>query len=151
MERENMMEAREQAPLSAREITGELMEENMLHQAQDAQEDAQQQEAQIREGIGMLFEDGWTGEELTALSQDEGVRSDVAQGKDLMRAAAAYLRRQMQAVQQIPRRRGVPVSRTSAAGLVAQRDRIEAMSDAQFDEFSRQARAAAMMGRKVKM
>lgn len=147
MEHENMIQAREQAPLSAHEITGELMEENMIQQTQEAQE----QEAQIREGIGMLFEDGWTGEELTALSQDEGVRSDVAQGKDLIRAAAAYLRRQMQAMQQIPRRRGVPVSRTSAAGRVAERDRIEEMSDAQFDEFSRRARAAAMMGRKVKM
>ena len=99
----------------------------------------------------MLFEDGWTGEELAALSQDEGVRADVAQGKDLIRAAAAYLRRQMAAMAQAPRRRGVPVARTSAAGNVAQRDRIEEMSDVQFDEFSKKARAAAMMGRKVRM
>ena len=138
---------RENAPLSAHEITGELMEDNALQQTQEAQE----LEAQIREGIGMLFEDGWTGEELAALSQDEGVRADVAQGKDLIRAAAAYLRRQMAAMVQIPRRRGVPVARTSAAGNVAQRDRIEEMSDAQFDEFSKKARAAAMMGRKVRM
>ena len=138
---------RENAPLSAHEITGELMEDNVLQQTQEAQE----LEAQIREGIGMLFEDGWTGEELAALSQDEGVRADVAQGKDLIRAAAAYLRRQMAAMAQVPRRRGVPVARTSAAGNVAQRDRIEEMSDAQFDEFSKKARAAAMMGRKVRM
>ena len=138
---------RENAPLSAHEITGELMEDNVLQQTQEAQE----LEAQIREGIGMLFEDGWTGEELAALSQDEGVRADVAQGKDLIRAAAAYLRRQMAAMALAPRRRGVPVARTSAAGNVAQRDRIEEMSDAQFDEFSKKARAAAMMGRKVRM
>lgn len=137
----------ENAPLSAHEITGELMEENVNREAQEAQE----LEAAIREGIGMLFEDGWTGEELTQLSQDEGVRADVAQGKDLIRAAAAYLKRQMAAMQQMPRRRGVPVTRASAAGHVAQGDRIEEMSDAQFDEFSRRARAAAMMGRKVKM
>ena len=137
----------ENAPLSAHEITGELMEESVNREAQEAQE----LEATIREGIGMLFEDGWTGEELTQLSQDEGVRADVAQGKDLIRAAAAYLKRQMAAMQQMPRRRGVPVTRTSAAGHVAQGDRIEEMSDAQFDEFSRRARAAAMMGRKVKM
>ena len=137
----------EQAPLSAHEITGELMEDSMTREAQEAQE----QEAAIREGIGMLFEDGWTGEELAALSQDEGVRAEIAQGRDLIRAAAAYLKRQLAAMQQAPRRRGVPVTRASAAGHVAQGDRIEEMSDAQFDEFSRRARAAAMMGRKVRM
>ena len=137
----------EQAPLSAQEITGELMEDSMTREAQQAQE----LEAEIREGIGMLFEDGWTGEELGRLSQDAGVRADIAQGKDLIRAAAAYLKRQLTAMQQIPRRRGVPVTRASAAGHVAQGDRIEEMSDAQFDEFSRKARAAAMMGRKVRM
>ena len=137
----------ENAPLSAHEITGELMEESVNRDAQEAQE----LETAIREGIGMLFEDGWTGEELTELSQDEGVRADVAQGKDLIRAAAAYLRREMAAMQKSPRRRGVPVTRASAAGHVVHGDRIEEMSDAQFDEFSRKARAAAMMGKKVRM
>lgn len=137
----------EQAPLSAQEITGELMEESMAREAQEAQ----QLESDIRESIGMLFEDGWTGEELARLSQDEGVRADVAQGKDLIRAANAYLRREMLAMRQTPRRRGVPVTRSSAAGRVEQGDRIEEMSDAQFEEFSRKARAAAMMGRKVRM
>ena len=56
----------ENAPLSAQEITGELMEDSAAHEAAQAQE----LEAAIREGIGMLFEDGWTGEELSALSQD---------------------------------------------------------------------------------
>ena len=137
----------ENVPLSAHEITGELMEESVNREAQEAQE----LEAAIREGIGMLFEDGWTGEELAALSQDEGVRAEIAQGRDLIRAAAAYLKRQLASMQQAPRRRGVPVTRASAAGHVAQGDRIEEMSDAQFDEFSRRARAAAMMGRKVRM
>lgn len=137
----------ENVPLSAHEITGELMEDSITREAQQAQE----LEADIREGIGMLFEDGWTGEELAALSQDEGVRAEIAQGRDLIRAAAAYLKRQLAAMQQAPRRRGVPVTRASAAGHVAQGDRIEEMSDAQFDEFSRRARAAAMMGRKVRM
>jgi len=136
----------EQEPLSAQEITGELMEESMTREAQEAQ----QLESDIREGIGMLFEDGWTGEELARLSQDDGVRADVAQGKDLIRAAAAYLRREMAAMRQAPRRRGVPVTRASAAGHVAQSDRIEEMSDAQFEEFSRKARSAAMRGRRVK-
>ena len=143
---EEMMREDMQAPMSAQEISGELMEESMTRDAMQAQE----LEAEIREGIGMLFEDGWTAEELNMLSQDEGVRADIAQGKDVIRAAAAYLRRQMAAAQHV-RRRSVPVSRSSAAGHVAQGDRIGEMTDAQFDEFSRKARAAAMMGRKVKM
>ena len=52
---------------------------------------------------------------------------------------------------QAERRRGVPVTRSSASGSVPQENRIEQMSDAQFDAFSREARAAAMMGKKVRM
>ena len=141
---EEMM--REDLPLSAQAISGELMEES---EARDMMQ-AQELEAQIREGIGMLFEDGWTAQELGLLSQDEGVRADIAQGKDVIRAAAAYLRRQMAAMQPM-RRRGLPVSRSSAAGHVAPGNRIEEMTDAQFEAFSRNARAAAMMGRKVRM
>ncbi|MGN0774451.1 MAG: hypothetical protein ACI4MP_11765 [Candidatus Ventricola sp.] len=137
------------APLDAQEITGELMEENAERAAQEDEELA----ASLREGVGLLFEDGWTGEELAALSQDEGVRSDVAAGIDLIRAAARMLRRQLLEMRamQASRRRGVPVTRSSAAGAAMPDNRIDAMSDAQFDEFSRQARAAAMMGKKVRM
>lgn len=136
-------------PLSAQEITEELMEENAEQAAQEDEELA----ASLREGIGMLFEDGWSAEELAALSQDEGVRSDVAAGVDLIRAAARMLRRQLLEARamQAPRRRGVPVTHSSAAGAAMPENRIDAMSDAQFDAFSRQARAAAMMGRKVRM
>ena len=137
------------APLSAQEITGELMEESAQRAAQEDEELA----ASLREGIGMLFEDGWTAEELAALSQDEGVRGDVAAGIDLIRAAARMLRRQLLEAKamQAPRRRGVPVTRSCAAGASVPENRIDAMSDAQFDAFSRQARAAAMMGKKVRM
>ena len=127
------------APLSAQEITGELMEDS----AEAAVREGEELEASLREGVGMLFEDGWTAEELAALSQDEGVRGDVAAGIDLIRAAAKAM--------QAARRRGVPVTRSSAAGAAMPENRIDAMSDAQFDAFSRQARAAAMMGKKVRM
>ena len=137
------------APLDAQTLTGELMEEN----AEQAVREDEELAASLREGIGMLFEDGWTGEELAALSQDEGVRGDVAAGIDLIRAAARMLRRQLMEAKamQLPRRRGVPVTRSSAAGAAMPDNRIDAMSDAQFDAFSRQARAAAMMGKKVRM
>ena len=130
-----------------------LSEELMTGEAQQQIEESEELAAQIREGIGMLFEDGWTSEELAALSQDEGVRADIAAGKDVIRAAAAYLRRQMQqmAGAQSMRRRSLPVSRYSAAGTAEPKSRIEQMTDAQFDAFSREARAAAMMGRKIRM
>ena len=146
---DNRNEAVMQTPLTAQEISGELMEDSLNAEAREAQET----EASLREGIGMLYEDGWTPEELGALSQDEGVRADVAAGVDLIRAAAKMLRRQLEQVRaaQAERRRGVPVTRSSASGSVPQENRIEQMSDAQFDAFSREARAAAMMGKKVRM
>ena len=134
-------------PMTAHEISGELMEDAAGMQAQEAADS----EVMIREGIAALFEDGWTGEELAALSQDVGVREDVARGLDVVRAACKYLRAQMQTMKPAPRRRGVPVARAMAGGGLPQENRIDAMSDAQFEAFSRQARAAAMMGKKVKM
>ena len=127
-----------------------LSEELMTGEEQRQMEESEDLAAQIREGIGMLFEDGWTSEELAALSQDDGVRADIAAGKDVIRAAAIYLRRQMHAAQGM-RRRSLPVSRHSAAGEPEPKRRIEQMTDAQFDAFSREARAAAMMGRKIRM
>ena len=85
------------------------------------------------------------------LSQDAGVRQDVANGYDVVRAACRFLRTQMMSQKAAPRRRGVPVARVMGAGQTPQENRIDAMSDEQFDAFSRQARAAAMMGKKVKM
>lgn len=151
------------APVTAQEISGELMEDTALQ----AQQEAASLEAGIREGIAELFEDGWTQEELMALSQDMGVREAVAKGHDVVRAACAYLRAQLQAMRSQAydpmhnpaynpayhpmRRRAVPVSRVSGAGSAMQGSGIEQMTDAQFEAFSRQAREAAMMGRKVRM
>lgn len=140
---ETNMALQAQEAVTAQDISGELMEDSAVSQGQEAQT----LEAQIREGIGELFEDGWTQEELLALSQDEGVRADVAAGKDVVRAACAYVRRMRAPM----RRRGVPVTRVSSAGPIPQENPIEQMSDAQFDQFSKQAREAAMMGRKVRM
>ena len=147
MEQMNYEQENPGMPMTAHEISGELMEDAQGIEAQEAAES----EAMIREGIAALFEDGWTGEELAALSQDVGVRQDVASGLDVVRAACKYLRAQLMAAKQAPRRRGVPVARAMGGGGLPQVSRIDAMSDAQFEAFSRQARAAAMMGRKVKM
>ena len=144
----NYDELEQSMPMTAQEISGELMEDAAGAQAQEMASS----EAAIREGIAELFEDGWTSEELAALSQDMGVREDVARGLDVVRAACRYLRAQMTAMKAAPRRRGVPVARMAGgAGMAMQDNRIEAMTDAQFEAFSRQAREAAMMGKKVKM
>lgn len=135
------------APATAQEISGELMEDAGMQAAQEAAD----LEAAIREGIAELFEDGWTQEELLALSQDMAVREAVAKGHDVVRAACAYLRAKMQQMPSPMRRRAVPVSRVSGAGSAMQGSGIEQMTDAQFEAFSRQAREAAMMGRKVRM
>ena len=142
------MEDRETMGVTAQELTESMLEEENVRQL----EESETLEAQIREGIGALFEDGWTAEELAALSQDEEVRAQIAAGKDVIRAAAIYLRTRLAAMAAQPaRRRGVPVARVAAAGDPGAGMGIEQMTDAQFDAFSRQARAAAMMGKKVKM
>jgi len=147
MEQMNYEQENMGMPMTAHEISGELMEDAQGMEAQEAAEN----EASIREGIAVLFEDGWTGEELAALSQDMGVRQDVARGLDVVRAACKYLRAQMEAAKQVPRRRSVPIARAMGGGGLPPENRIDAMNDAQFEAFSRQAKAAAMMGRKVKM
>ena len=142
MEEMNM----ENMPMTAQEISGELMEDAAGAQAQEMA----QSEAAIREGIAELFEDGWTGEELRLLSEDEEVRAQIAAGKSLVRAAAMYLRRQMAAGRPAARR-SLPVTRATAAGSMPRSGGIEQMTDAQFAAFSKQAREAAMMGRKIRM
>ncbi len=141
-----MEQMMQQEGLTAQDISEELMVDGAAEQAaENAEEDAQTEEA-LREEIGMLFEDGWSAQELMALTQDTQVRQDVADGIGLIRAAAKMLRRQA-----TPRRRGLPVTRAAGAGAAPEGSRIEEMTDAQFDAFSRQARAAAMMGKKVRM
>lgn len=141
----------EMAPMegvTAQGLTEELLEEENMQQA----EEGAALEAEIREAIGQLFEDGWTGEELRLLAADEEVRMQIAEGKSLIRTAAMYLRRMMDEMQRARApRRSLPVMRSTAAGSVHGSGGIEQMTDAQFDAFSRQAREAAMMGRKIRM
>ena len=132
--------------VTAQGVTDSLLEEENMQQA----EEGMALEAEIREELGQLFEDGWTGEELRLLAEDEEVRMHIAGGKGLIRAAAMYLRRQAAGMQRAkPVRRSLPVTRATAAGSLP--GGIEQMTDAQFDAFSRQAREAAMMGKKVRM
>ncbi|MBR5560164.1 MAG: hypothetical protein IKU73_01980 [Clostridia bacterium] len=140
---------------NAAEITAQELGAQMMQGAQreeDAEIRAMQQEQeelleQVRQGIGELFEDGWTAQELAAFSQDRNAQEAIAGGHSVARAACAYLRRNQNAV----RRRGVPTARTIAAGAFERENPIEGMTDEQFDAFSRRAQAAMMQGRKVRI
>lgn len=105
--------------------------------------------AELSAGLNELLEDGYTVEEIEAICKDEKVRADIRAGKNLMRAVNAYERRQK--AQEPPTKRGVPtVTKASATGL-KDRNRIEDMSDKEFEEFSRRAVEAAKSGKKVKI
>lgn len=75
------------------EVTVDELEENLTEspqQEENAQDEQEAMIAEIRAGLGELFEDGWSPQEMGAFTQDEAVRSDIAQGKSVARAACAY-------------------------------------------------------------
>ena len=100
----------EMAPMegvTAQGLTDQLLEEENMQ----LEEEGAALEAEIREAIGELFEDGWTAEELAAFSQDPSAQEAIANGHSVARAACAYLR----AKSAVIRRRGVPTARKIAA------------------------------------
>ena len=97
--------------------------------------------------VGELFEDGWTTGELGAMTQDEAVQREIADGHGVVRAACGYLKRMLAA----PKKGMVPIARTTAAGTVRPGSRIEQMSDREFAAFSKRAQEAMMAGRKVRV
>lgn len=155
MEREREMEmngmeyvaphAEEAGEVTAAQLGAEMTQDA---QAQGMREQAQETNEQmdlVREGVGELFEDGWSAQELTAFSQDPTVHEAIAKGHSVARAACAYLRARLS------RRYGVPTARTIATAEPAQENPIESMTDEQFDAFSRRAQAAMMSGKQVRL
>lgn len=155
--------AQEEALALEPEITVDDLEDSLTHEA-DAQEakrehsEDEQRVQDIRAGIAELFEDGWTTGELMAFSRDEGVRNAIAAGHSVPRAAAAWLRGMATGEGTAPvdlpvqrRRHGVPTTRATAAAAAIPDNRIEQMTDAQFDAFSRRARAAMIAGKRVRL
>ena len=147
--------APQQERIDAAEVTAEELGAQMTAAAQEQEgeamaaleQDQEQMLAQVREGIGELFEDGWTAEELAAFSQDPSSQEAIANGHSVARAACAYLRAKHATI----RRRGVPTARTIAASAYERENPIEGMTDEQFDAFSKRAQAAMMEGRKVRI
>ena len=138
-------------------LTSEQTEEQLEQptEEQPAEEEQvspeQAQRNAIQSGITALYEDGWTEDELTAFSKDAKARADIKAGKDFMRVANAYLMRQMQAEKPAGGKRGVGTIKSATTAGVNNGNRIEDMTDKQFEEFSRRAYEAAMSGKKVKM
>ena len=132
------------------EIGVDELEENLTDGMQEQQaEENDELAAALRQGLGELFEDGWTTGELAALTQDEGVRQEIAGGCGIVRAACGYLKRMSAAT--AARKGTVPITRTTAAGAARPGSAIEQMSDREFAAFSKRAQEAMMMGKKVRM
>ena len=66
-----------------------VAEDEAVHRAKEQQQEEENDEwiAGIRQGLGELFEDGWTTGELDAMTQDEAVQREIADGHGVVRAA----------------------------------------------------------------
>ena len=127
------------------EIGVDELEENLTGEVEQQQaEESDELVAALRQGLGELFEDGWTTGELDAMTQDEGVKREIASGHGVVRAACG--------LETAAARKGnVPIARTTAAGAVRPGSAIEQMSDREFAAFSKRAQEAMMAGKKVRM
>ena len=140
--------------LDASEITAQELGAQMTGsvqaneaEAMDALEQQQDQLlSQVREGIGELFEDGWTTAELAAMCCDETARAMIAKGASVARAACAYLKKSGGL-----RKGAVPTARMAAAGMQTQENAIERMTDEEFAAFAARANEAMKAGKKVRI
>ena len=71
------------------EIGVDELEENLTGEVEQQQaEENDELVAALRQGLGELFEDGWTTGELDAMTQDEGVKREIARGLRVLEAHA---------------------------------------------------------------
>lgn len=121
----------------------------------EAQEKANRQptdarSSEIQADVQSLYSDGWTLEELQALTTDEQVRRQVnSEGMSLRKAAKMYLQRQT--AQTTTRRRSVPTAKSAGSGAPPDDNPIANMTDAEFDAFQKRVERAAMEGKRVKL
>lgn len=121
----------------------------------EAQERANQSRAdnpqmgQAEAEVQSLYADGWTVDELRALTADAEVQRQFAEGVSLRKAAKMYLQRQQTKPPQTPKR-GVPTAKTAGSGAPPDDNAIANMTDAEFDAFQKRVERAAMEGKRVK-
>ena len=71
------------------EIGVDELEENLTGEVEQQQaEENDELVAALRQGMGELFEDGWTTGELDAMTQDEGVKREIASGHGMFQAGS---------------------------------------------------------------
>lgn len=122
----------------------------------EAQERANQTQAdnpqrgQAETEVQSLYADGWTEDELLALTTDAEVKRQFAAGVSLRKAAKMYLQRQQTAQPQTPKR-GVPTAKTAGSGAPPDDNAIANMTDAEFDAFQKRVERAAMEGKRVRL
>lgn len=121
----------------------------------EAQEKAHQARANAdtrdyRAEVQGLYDDGWTADELQALTTDADVQKNVMQnGMSLRKAAKLYLQRQN--TPQTNKRRSVPTAKTAGSGAPPEDNAIANMSDEEFDAFQKRVEKAAMEGKRVRL
>ena len=121
----------------------------------EAQEKANQSRAdnpqmgQAEAEVQSLYADGWTEDELLALTTDAEVKRQFSEGMSLRKAAKMYLQRQQTKPPQAPKR-GVPTAKTAGSGAPPDDNAIANMTDAEFDAFQKRVERAAMEGKRVK-
>ena len=92
------------------EIGVDELEENLTGEVEQQQaEENDELVAALRQGLGELFEDGWTTGELDAMTQDEGVKREIASGHGVVRAACGYLKRMLETA--AARKGNVPIEK----------------------------------------
>lgn len=132
--------------------------EEPAEQKQEAPADAQGKPEKvdsrkaIERGIRELSDDGWTEDDFNALIKDDKVRADIQAGKDFMRVVAAFERRRNAAKPEEGEpaaKKSVPTVRNASTAGMRNSNRIAEMTDKEFDEFSKRARAAVMSGKMV--
>ena len=122
----------------------------------EAQERANQtradnpQTGQAEADVQSLYADGWTVDELQALTTDAEVQRQFAAGVSLRKAAKMYLQRQQTVQPQTPKR-GVPTAKTAGSGVPPDDNAIANMTDAEFDALQKRVERAAMEGKRVRL
>ena len=135
-------------PVEEEEPEPEQQEEQHEEETEHALSPEEAQKKAITDGLQEMFEDGWSQDELLAFSKDKTVREQLAAGKNFMRVVAAYERRQRSAAKPAAKK-SPPAIRTATTSGATEVSEISKMTDAQFDELSRRAKAALLEGKLV--
>ena len=135
------------APEEAEQADGEAQEEE-----QESPEAAQRRA--YTEGLTALSDMGWTQEELSGLIADAAALRDLKDGKTVLQAAHAYMKRQIGGHGEAPAKKSapkksVPTVRSASGTAKKTGSRIAEMSREEFRELSERAERAMLEGKNV--